>query len=130
LFYAQRKLRGKDPSLLTQQVAKAYSQWLSQVTGKKYRLPTEAELEYSCVAGGTMPSWKELASRADSHFPGVAELNAWGFVDLPDHTTEFCLDYPQNAEGAWWYSERIGVSFRVVREPGENMVTNRASLQP
>jgi len=130
LFYAQRKLRGKDPSLMTQQVAKAYSQWLSRVTGRKYRLPTEAELEYACVAGGTMPSWKELARRADSHFPGVTELNAWGFVDLPDHTTEFCLDYPQSAEGAWWYSERIGVSFRVVREPGENTMANRGKMEP
>lgn len=130
LFYAQRKLRGKDPSLLTQQVAKAYSEWLSQVTGKKYRLPTEAELEYACVAGGTMPSWKELASRVDSRFPGVAELNAWGFVDLPDQTTEFCVDYPQNPEGAWWYSDRVGVSFRVVREPSDSTVTNHASVGP
>jgi formylglycine-generating enzyme required for sulfatase activity len=130
LFYVQRKWRGKDPSLLTQQVAEAYSQWLSQVTGKKYRLPTEAELEYACVASGTMPSWKELASRADSRFTSVAELNAWGFVDLPDHMTELCLDYPQNAESAWWYSDRVGVKFRVVREPSESTVTNRANMEP
>jgi len=129
-FFAQRKLRGKDPGLVTQQVARAYAEWLSQATGKKYRLPTEAELEYACVAGGTMPSWKELASRSYSHVPGMAELNAWGFADLPDSTTEFSLDYPESSEGAWWYSDRIGVSFRVVREAGENTVTSRASIEP
>jgi hypothetical protein len=48
---------------------------------------------------------------------------------MPGVTTEFSLDYPQNPEGAWWYSERIGVSFRVVRESENSKPANHASTR-
>jgi formylglycine-generating enzyme required for sulfatase activity len=37
--------------------ANAYVQWLSQRTGKKYRLPSEAEFEYALRAGSTSRYW-------------------------------------------------------------------------
>jgi len=37
--------------------AKAYADWLSQRTGKKYRLASEAEFEYSLRAGSTTRYW-------------------------------------------------------------------------
>jgi formylglycine-generating enzyme required for sulfatase activity len=37
--------------------AKAYAAWLSEKTGKSYRLPSETEREYAARAGTAMPFW-------------------------------------------------------------------------
>ncbi len=66
-----------------------------------YRLPTEAEWEYSCRAGTTGPysgnlddlAWYQNNSRGTPHPVGLKQPNRWELYDLSGNVAEWCLDW-------------------------------------
>ncbi len=98
--------KGRQPVIsITHHAAMEYCRWLTQKTGKLYRLPTEAEWEYACRAGSqTAYSFGEDAKKlaeygwfADNsegapHLVGKKKPNAWGLYDMHGNVAEWCVD--------------------------------------
>jgi formylglycine-generating enzyme required for sulfatase activity len=78
----------------------AYCRWLSKVTGKRYRLPTEAEWEYACRAGSDRPQPEPIGDHAWSienagkknQRVGQKKPNAFGLHDMLGGVAEYCLE--------------------------------------
>jgi len=81
--------------------AVAFCEKLSEMEGKTYRLPTEAEWEYACRAGSGEPfygklndvAWYAMNSNSQTHPVAEKEPNAWGLYDMHGNVSEWCLDY-------------------------------------
>ena len=75
--------------------AQKYVKWLSKKTGKKYRLPTEAEWTYFARAGAEpVTDLKEVAwfwdnSDDKTHKVGGKSPNGWGLHDMLGNVMEF-----------------------------------------
>jgi formylglycine-generating enzyme required for sulfatase activity len=111
---------------MTHHAAKVYCKWLSEKTGKKYRLPTEAEWEYAARGGTEGPYFFDgdparyagkgllrgilgpdtsIISRyavyrenspGRTARPGNTLANPFGLVNMAGNVAEFCSD---------WYAE-------------------------
>ena len=114
--------------------AQQYVKWLSKVTGKPYRLPTEAEWEYAVRGGTTTTYWwgdqmrKGNANCKDCGDPwhkegpeaaGSFAPNPFGLYDMNGSVWEWTADCWHNsyqsapADGRAW--ENPGCDMRVIR---------------
>lgn len=116
--------KGTRPAItMSHHAAETYCRWLSQETGRKYRLPTEAEWEYAARGGTGTPYFfegspkdyeadgflkklfgsntdvinKYAISYINSPFktqaPVMVEANPFGLKNMLGNVAEFCLDY-------------------------------------
>jgi formylglycine-generating enzyme required for sulfatase activity len=113
--------------------AQAFCRWLSEGTGKVFRLPTEAEWEYACRAGTATafqwgneaeggegwlngadkklrakhPEWRTFPFSDGSIYAtkgGAFRGNAWGLHDMHGNVWEWCQDW----YGAQYYAAAPG----------------------
>jgi sulfatase modifying factor 1 len=116
--------KGSRPAItMSWHAASVYCKWLSKVTGKKYRLPTEAEWEYACRAGTETPYFfagspkdftsagllkkifgpdtagiashivYKLNSNSQTKEPQSIKENPFGLKNMLGNVAEFCLDF-------------------------------------
>jgi formylglycine-generating enzyme required for sulfatase activity len=116
--------KGERPAItMSHHAATVFCEWLSQKTGKTYRLPTEAEWEYAARGGtkgpyffGGSPKdyssegfWKKIFgvdttiintftiykenSMGRSQLPETVKPNPYGLRHMLGNVAEFCSDY-------------------------------------
>lgn len=87
--------------------AEAYCRWLSEKSGKNFRLPTEAEWEYACRAGtytlfhtgDGLPENMQKNQRTERDMVkvslevGQSEPNGFGLHDMHGNVEEWCMDW-------------------------------------
>ncbi len=115
--------RGRRPVInVSWDDAKAYAKWLSEQTGKRYRLPTESEWEYAARSGAKQEVWAgtskesqlvDYAAFRDNSGNHTAEVgtkqaNGFGLHDLSGNVWEWVEDCahntyePASTDGSAW----------------------------
>ncbi|MBW2058078.1 MAG: formylglycine-generating enzyme family protein [Deltaproteobacteria bacterium] len=132
-----------DPDLPVEQVSwhdcQEFIRRLNRLEGEEvFRLPTEAEWEYICLAGSgndygfcdeedglSQYAWYKENSRGRTHPVGELKQNPWGLYDVHGNVWEWCQDWHGDyPPGALTTAEgRSRVSFRVLRGGGYDSPT-------
>ncbi len=87
-----------------------FTQNLSELTGRRFRLPTEAEWEYACRAGShtrfywgdslddiNQYAWQFFNEGNDKTHPvGSLSPNRWNLHDMSGNVLEWCLDFSRD----------------------------------
>ncbi len=118
---------GERPAIsMSYHAAETYCRWLSAVTGKNYRLPTEAEWEYACRAGTNTPYFfggdpKQYEKKgffggkpdttiinsyvvyqgnspSKTQEPSAVKPNPWGLKNMTGNVAEFCSDIYEGSD--------------------------------
>ncbi len=101
--------RGRRPVInVSWEDAQGYIKWLNRKTGKRYRLPTEAEWEYACRSGGKAQKycggdnldalgWYDKNSGGKTQPVGGKQANGLGLYDMSGNVYEWVQD---------WYKEK------------------------
>ena len=108
---------------MTQHAANKYAEWLSAKTGEFYRLPTEAEWEYACKAGGKpsapLDEFAWYAANSTGKYQKVAtkKPNAFGLFDMLGNVSEWTLDqlapYPAASQTNPWVAPKTAYPISV-----------------
>jgi formylglycine-generating enzyme required for sulfatase activity len=100
---------------VTHHAATQYCVWLSALTGRKFRLPTEAEWEWACRGGGAAAfapkgaaldavAWYQGNTNGQTKAVGGRKPNVFGIVDMLGNAGEWANDLagkPVLCGGSW-----------------------------
>ena len=128
--------------------AEAFCQWLSAQTGRRFRLPTEAEWEYAARGGASFRysgsdnvaevAWFADNSGAKPQPVGQKKPNNYGLYDMSGNVWEWCADLYEdygleslyNPTGGRYMSNRVFRGGSWNYPPVNCRVSDRAAYEP
>jgi formylglycine-generating enzyme required for sulfatase activity/CBS domain-containing protein len=133
--------------------AVSYCQWLSQKTGKNFRLPTEAEWEYAAhdtskasaanyngIINIDEVAWQKNNSGGQTQAVGLKKANGFGIYDMKGNVWEWCGDRydpsyyknspTENPQGSASGTDRVVRGGSWGNQPKECLIETRNHWEP